>query len=136
MRTKIFIVAISAVALWFTGCATLINQDTQPVLVNTNDSKSATVTVAYKDGSQTGETPLVVQARRSGDPLVITVKEDDCTAASSVEKNATVSGAFFVNAIWCFSCVFSTTTDAATGRMWRYDEQIVIPVTRKCDSNS
>jgi hypothetical protein len=105
----------------------------QSVLMNTSDSKSAIVTVAYKGGVQTGETPLVVQARRSNDPLTITIKEDNCTEVSSIEKNATVSGAFFVNAIWRFGCVFSATTDAATGRMWKYDEQIVVPVARKSD---
>ncbi|MDR1461023.1 MAG: hypothetical protein LBI78_05205 [Campylobacteraceae bacterium] len=124
---------LSAVVLSIVGCASLVNKDTQPVIISTNDLKSATVTVTHKDGTQSGKTPFVVSVRRANQPLIVSVEESKCTKATTIEKNATVSGVFFVNAIWCFSCLFSTTTDAATGRMWKYDEQIVVPVERISD---
>jgi hypothetical protein len=129
---------LGVVIFGMVGCATLINQDTQPVVINASNSKSVNVTVTHKNGVQSGTTPFVASVRRANQPLVISVAESKCTEATTIEKNATVSGVFFVNAIWCFSCVFSTTTDAATGRMWKYDEQIVVPVTSKpeCEGNS
>ncbi|MDR0579445.1 MAG: hypothetical protein LBG21_02470 [Campylobacteraceae bacterium] len=118
------------------GCATLVNQDTQSVVINSSNSKSVNATVIYKDGMQSGQTPFVALVRRANQPLVISVEESKCTKATTMKKNATISGAFFVNAIWCFSCVFSTTTDVATGRMWKYDEQIIVSVANKsnCDN--
>jgi hypothetical protein len=128
---------LGVVIFGMVGCATLINQDTQPIVINTRDL-SVNVTVAHKNGIESGATPFVASVRRANQPLVISVAESKCTEAVTIEKNATVSSVFFVNGIWCFSCVFSTTTDAATGRMWEYDEQIVVPVTSKpeCEGNS
>ncbi|MDR0747189.1 MAG: hypothetical protein LBE89_04770 [Helicobacteraceae bacterium] len=138
MNRNVCLVALSVVALGFSGCATLVNDATQPVVVNTSGSNAATVTVTYDGGVITGKTPLLVPAKRSSSPLTISVNEDKCVQATTFTSKAKVSGAFFVNAIWCFGCVLSTTVDMATGRMWKYDDQVFVPVTREpdCKNNS
>jgi hypothetical protein len=58
--------------------------------------ESANVTVIHKNGIQSEKTPFVTLVRRAGQPLVISVKEDKCMQATTIEKNATVSGAFLL----------------------------------------
>jgi hypothetical protein len=133
-RNLLLVVAALLSALVLGGCATLFNDEYQTVMLDAPGQK-VSIEVYSNGGTkpQKGTTPLLVQARRSNVPLIISVKEDKCAQASTYEQDPGVGGTFFVNVLWClaFLCPLSSTTDLATERMWKYEEQANVPVDRK-----
>ena len=104
----------SAVAT--SGCATLFSEGQARVNVTTSNSKKVEVMV----DDQTYTVPAVVELKKDGSTKVIKTADASCAPTTAVNKKLEV--VTLIN-------VFSTTgftTDAATGKMWTYQDNVTI----------
>lgn len=112
--TSIVIVA----AVLTSGCASLLNDDTQAINVSASNGKAISGTV---DGTPF-QGPGVVSVKRTKANKIVNVDTAGCTKQTSLESN--VDPKFFVNIL--SGGAFGSTTDYATEKMWRYSENVVI----------
>lgn len=115
MKRKLALFFLVTITLCFTaGCASMISGSTQPVTF-TSSPDGASVTVK---GQVVGKTPAVIVLPRESHQAVEFVKEGykNETITLDTKFNPWV----LANLIWCMSCVFSTTTDYATGAAYEY----------------
>lgn len=113
------ILALSGAAvIGLSGCATILNDDTQQVNISSSNAKEIKGTV---DGRPfTG--PGVVTLTRKKENKIVNVETPGCQKSTVVESN--VDPKFFINIL--SGGAFGSTTDYATEEMWRYSDNIVI----------
>lgn len=133
MKCKILLLAPMVGALMFTGCATLFGGGgKQTVSVNIDGEKRVKGTLMYEGDAKyvqhfTAPATLNVE-RRSAD---IILKSDNDEFHDTVVPNS-VNGWFLVNILgFPGGTVISSTTDAATGSMWKYDETVNLSAKQK-----
>lgn len=125
MNKKILIVLPLVGAFMFSGCATLFGGGGKQT-VSVNSDKPMKATIAYADGStpQYITTPATVSVERKNQDLKISSEANEFET-KTVEKS--VNGWFWVNILGAPAGTFlSSTTDAASGAMWKYDETVNI----------
>lgn len=111
-------VLIAAAGMFGSGCATILNQKTQPVnLVVSN----GTAVEGRIDG-MTFKGPGIINITRENKDKVIEVSTPGCTQQTSLAKE--VDPKFFINIL--SGGVFGSTTDYATEKMWRYASTVTI----------
>jgi hypothetical protein len=110
------IACISAVAL--SGCASILNEKTQPVNVSGSNGKPIEGSI---DGvAFTG--PGVVNVPRENKDKILVTDTAGCVKETAMPKS--VDTKFFINII--SGGVFGSTTDYSTEKMWRYSESVVV----------
>jgi PEGA domain len=115
MKKKLVLFALGVFALWFTsGCATMMSGSTQPVTFKSSPD-GVTVTV---NGEGLGKTPTILDLKRKSGSVVEFYKEG--YAKQTIKLDTRMNGWVLANAIFCFSCVLSTTTDYSTGAAYEY----------------
>lgn len=129
--------SVVAVSILFTGCATLFGGGSNQA-INIQSSKSQTVDVykvkTKKDAnsgevSVTGEDlihsniqiPSSVNVNRDSKDILIKTKDGECKE-KKVEKK--LNPWFWGDVI--ATSLLSTTVDAVTGAMWKYDENVTL----------
>ncbi len=111
--------AILAVAvIMFAGCATILNEDLQKI----NVSSSAEKIKGNIDGIPF-EGPGVVAVKRAKGDKIINIDTNGCQKQTVL--NSTVDPKFFINIL--SGGTFGSTTDYASEKMWKYQDQVVIP---------
>jgi uncharacterized protein YceK len=115
MKKKLLVAIPLASAILFSGCATILSGKTQKINVTSYPSHQK-VTI----GSQTVVTPAIVAVDRDNKDLIVKAKNCD---AQRLEQ-AQINPVFFVNIL--SAGAFGSTTDYATGAMWKYDDNIHI----------
>ena len=118
MKKVVMMASIIAVASLTTGCATIFKGKTQKVNIATSNNEQISVNV---DG-KTVTAPSVVELTRKDSDLTVTTSAKGCTPNTSVESS--VEPVFFVNIL--SGGPLGSTTDYATGSMWKYDSNIVV----------
>jgi hypothetical protein len=113
MKRKLLIAVPLISTIMFSGCATILSGKHQQVNVTSTPSKQEVIV-----GSQTVTTPAIVTVRRSDEGL--TVKSPNCDDQKLLASK--INPVFFVNIL--SGGAFGSTTDYATGSMWKYDENI------------
>lgn len=106
---KNIILAGAAVALLFSGCATIIDGKTQKI--NLQSKKPTKVTI---DG-KTYNSPGIITVNRKGEDAVVKVK--DCKQDKLLKKE--INPTFYVNIL--SGGPIGSTTDYSTDSMWQYD---------------
>jgi flagellin-like hook-associated protein FlgL len=133
-------IAVTLAILAMTGCATVVNDKNQTIQITASNGqplsgelqevKSTTVKkdgkrvkgpLEYTTVSKLDGTPVVVA--RSNAKKVVTVDTEGCQKETPVKSS--VSMAFFGNII--IGGLLGSTTDSATGKMWEYQETVVVP---------
>ncbi|MDG0856260.1 adenosine deaminase [Roseateles puraquae] len=115
---KLNALALLAVAVLSTGCASILNDPTQAVNVTSSNGKPITGSV---DGKPfTG--PAVVQFTRAKADKVVTVETAGCAKNTAVASS--VDSKFFINIL--SGGAFGSTTDYSTERMWKYADSVVV----------
>ncbi|NOY84234.1 MAG: hypothetical protein GXO96_05330 [Nitrospirae bacterium] len=119
MKKRLSLFFFGVILLTFTsGCATMMSGSTQPV---TFKSSPNDVTVSI-DGIALGKTPnILVIKRKKGSVLEFT---KDGYTKQTLKMDTKMNGWLLANAIFCLSCVFSTTTDYSSGAAYEYAPNI------------
>lgn len=109
--------ALGTVVL-MSGCASILNEQTQQVNVSASNGKPVQGSV---DG-KTFTTPGVVSLQRAKGSKVVTSSTEGCAKETAVVS--TVDPKFFINIL--SGGVFGSTTDYSTEKMWKYADNVVI----------
>jgi hypothetical protein len=117
MKKLLGLSAIATVVL-MTGCASILNDKTQ--MVNITASNGAKIT-ANADG-KAFQTPAIVGLQRSKLDKIITTSDSSCNPQTLAPH--TIDPIFFINIL--SGGAFGSTTDYATEKMWKYDNNLVI----------
>jgi hypothetical protein len=110
-------IASSVIALT-SGCASILNDDTQMVNVATSNGKTIQVSV---DGQQF-QAPGIITLTRENADKVITTDAKGCTPKTLAKKQ--VDNTFWLNILSGGS--FGSSTDYSTENMWGYQERIIV----------
>ena len=112
----------------FSGCATLFGGGGQQQ-ITINSSKPMNVSLGYAsddnkttNNAQRVTTPATVTVIRDNKNLLLT-SNDNKFEPVVIEKK---TNPWFIGDVAALSLV-STTTDAVTGAMWKYDDTITVP---------
>jgi len=100
------------------GCSTILNDDTQRVNITSSNSKPF-------EGRINGDTfigPGVVEVKRKNADKVVYVDTEGCSQETLMAKQ--VDTKFFINIL--SGGALGSTTDYATERMWKYDDNVVV----------
>lgn len=123
MRYVWFSLAI-AISLGFSGCATLFGGGGKQIIsFNSEERIKATVTYSDGTGTQYFTTPATIMIQRRSEDLNITSDNDEF---EPFVLESTLNGWFWVNILGIEYSLFSSTTDALTGAMWKYDEIVTV----------
>jgi uncharacterized protein YceK len=104
--------------LMASGCATIMNEDTQSINVRTSNNSKITTSI---DGKQL-ETPGSMSVKRAKDDLVVFTTAENCAPETRVASS--VDSVFFVNILAGGS--FGSTTDYSSDEMWEYDSDVMV----------
>jgi len=115
---KSMISAALLLTLGLTGCATILNDSTQPINVSTSSGAQISGTV---DGIPFTAPGIVSVTRTDQDKVFVT---DAAGCAKETIAPKTVDTVFFVNIL--SGGAFGSTTDYATDKMWQYSDNVVI----------
>jgi ABC-type Fe3+-hydroxamate transport system substrate-binding protein len=115
---KLAAYALMASVVAMSGCASILNEQTQQINVSASNGKAVQASV---DG-RTITTPSVVAVTRTKASKVVTVNAAGCADKTALES--TVDPKFFINILT--GGVFGSTTDYSTEKMWKYADNVVI----------
>ena len=124
MKKRLLIALPLVSAVMFSGCATILNGEHQKINVTSTPSHQEIII-----GSQTVVTPSIVDIKRSNEDLV--VKSSKCGDQKLLASK--INPVFFVNIL--SGGAFGSTTDYATGSMWKYDENIHLDCKKSSPDN-
>lgn len=111
------------------GCASIVKGRKKSVNISTNTGQSVEVDILSSSGVQTFYTPTVVSLKRKNQDITVVVKETPCIRQSTFIVSSDIEPWFFGNIIT--GGLYGSTTDALTGSMWTYDDNITVPVYTK-----
>jgi hypothetical protein len=117
MKKLFAYVAMSSVVL-MTGCASILNEQTQQINVSASNGKTVQASVDGKSFSAPG----VVAVTRAKAGKVVTTNAAGCAPSTALESN--VDPKFFINIL--SGGALGSTTDFATEKMWKYNDNVVI----------
>lgn len=115
---KVVLGLTAATVMLTSGCATILNEDTQNINVRTSNNTAVKLSV---DGEQI-TTPASVTVKRADKPLLIETANEKCASTTSVDSE--VDGNFYINIL--SGGAFGSTTDYSSGKMWSYDSDVVV----------
>lgn len=121
-----------------TSCGTLISGKTQSVNLISMDSSSKTeAEITNGKIVQNINLPSSTIVPRSRQVLTINVKENDCHKASTTMNQSKFNWVTLLNIFGGTLSTSSTSTDAATGALWSYDDNIYVNTQKKdgCKNN-
>lgn len=116
---KTITVAAIVVAFGLTGCASILNDKTQKINVSASNGGEVKGTV----NGQPFTGPGIVEVPRENKDKLFTTETAGCTKELVSPKS--VDPKFWINILT--GGVLGSSTDYGTEKMWKYDDQVVIP---------
>ncbi len=116
---KLNYISALLVVLASTGCASILNDQTQPVNVSSSTGSDISGTV----NGMPFKAPGVINLTRENKNKLFVTDTEGCTKETVAEK--TVDLKFFLN-ILVPGGIFGSSTDYSTEKMWKYNENVVI----------
>ena len=129
MKKKLLVALPLIGAAMFSGCATLYGGGgQQKISINSDLTQRSRAEVSYADGSspQYLVIPGTVTVNRSHKNIIIKSMKD--TFQPKTVKSH-INGWFLANILGATFSPLSSTTDAATGAMWKYNNNVTVHQT-------
>jgi hypothetical protein len=114
---------VAAAILSLSGCASIMTAEQQSINVTASHNQPIDVTVDDKGTTSPG----TVVVLRDGKDKVVRTSADGCDSATPIKKS--ITPVFFGNIV--IGGLLGSTTDASTGKMWDYQDAVVINCTAK-----
>jgi len=115
--------AVALVAIFTTGCATIITDKEQNISVTSSTGQAIDVTVDGKTASTPGQFTVL----RNGQDKVVASTTPGCAPSTPIQKN--IAPAFWGNVI--IGGFLGSTTDNATGKAYNYQGSVVVQCAPK-----
>ena len=127
MKKSLLLLTITGSVFMFSGCATLFGGGgEQTIAINANSEKRVPISVSYADGEFIEKTyaPATISVERKHSDIIIKPLNDKC-------QKKVVKKKFNKTTYWNIlgfpgGMLLSSTTDASTGAMWKYDKSVNI----------
>jgi hypothetical protein len=116
MRKVMLLSVVVSLALLLGGCATILSGSTQKINLQ---AERGTTCNAVVDG-QKATVPSIIDVKRENKDKIITVQE---CPSEQLLLHKEINPVFFVNIL--SGGVFGSTTDYASGSMWKYQPENV-----------
>lgn len=110
------------------SCATMFHGGTQLVKVIPANGETTDVELTNHEGTKQLTIPTTVALKKGEGDVTIKVKETRCHKPSVRNYQERMDLVFLAN---YFNLSIGSTTDAATGAMWHYDDNMVVPIYRE-----
>ena len=123
---KKFFFALMAFTM-LSGCASIVKGRHKNLNLMTSTGEEALVNVVSASGMRTATVPSVITVKRNNQDIIIAVQETPCTRSTIAPSR--IEPWFLGNFI--SGGLLASSTDALTGAMWTYDDNIVVPVYKK-----
>jgi hypothetical protein len=120
---------LSVVCVFQLGCATIISNEKESILVRGLNNETANVRIIAPNITYSDKLPISYSGKPEGNKNVNVIVNDKCYEASSITVNKDLNSATWLNIL--FSPGFIV--DYSTGAMWDYEEITVIPLQKKTD---
>ncbi len=121
---------ISATAL--SACSTMFNSGSQTIIARSTGGKEGIqVEVTTPSGAYTTKLPATIAAESSWDGVKVRVI-DKCYDSTATEVNKGITLSFWAN---IFNSGVGFFVDLATGKLWKYDTNVSVPVNAKTMDN-
>jgi len=114
---------VALLVLGVTGCATILNDETQKINVTSSTGEKFSFTI---DG-KSYEGPAIVDVQRTKADKFITSDSPNCNKQTLLPTK--VDNKFWINILT--GGVFGSTTDYSTEEMWGYDTNVVVSCTEE-----
>lgn len=117
--------------IFISGCATMFNSGSQTIMARSTDgSEGIKVEVASSSGAYPTKLPATISAEPSHKGITIQVA-DRCYDSTRVDVNKSVTPSFWANLLWGYAFPIGMGVDAITGKMWKYDYNVAVPVNKR-----
>lgn len=117
--SRFYAAGAACLALTFmSGCATILNDDTQKINVVSSNGQPISGTI---DG-RPFKGPGIVEVQRANKDKILVTETDGCVKQTILNKS--VDTKFFINVL--SGGVFGSSTDYSSEEMWQYDESVTI----------
>jgi len=113
-----FTSSLLIVVALLSGCASILNDKTQPINVTSSSGADIKGTV----NGMPFKAPGIVTVMREKKDLLFVTETEGCTKETIAPKE--ISGMFWVNIL--SGGTFGSTTDYSTEKMWKYSDTVVI----------
>lgn len=110
------------------GCATMFHGRTQTVNVIPTNGEDTDIELTNKEGTKELTIPTTVVLQKGKGDVIIKVNENNCHYPSTQNYKQRMDLVFLANYL---NLSIGSTTDSATGAMWYYDDNMVVPVSKK-----
>lgn len=127
-KMKKILVALMVCSI-LSGCASIIKGRSKAINLMTSTGEEAEVDIVSASGMQTLVVPTITTIKRANQDITITVRETPSNKTSTSVIASRIEPWFLGNIIT--GGILGSATDALTGAMWTYDDNIVIPVYNK-----
>ena len=117
MKKSLLLTTSLGMAVMFSGCATILDGKTQKISVNSNPSG-----IGFNLDGKNYSTPAIISVKRENKDKLLKIENKKCQRTILLNKK--VNPTFFVNIL--SGGAFGSTTDYATGAMWKYDDNVNI----------
>ncbi|MDR1499267.1 MAG: hypothetical protein LBS34_03190 [Rickettsiales bacterium] len=112
------------------ACATLFGGgSSKNINIMTSDSSVVNAVITTKSGTQFTTIPKTLSVKKGMRDVVINVEESECVKQSTAIMDKNVDPLFWGNIIT--GGIYGSATDAITGKMWTYDDTIIVPIYKK-----
>ncbi len=115
--------AVAIVAVFATGCATIITPKEQKINVSSSTGEAIEVTLDGKASSTPGQFTVL----RNGQDKTVNTTTPGCAPSTPVMKS--IAPAFWGNII--IGGLLGSTTDNSTGKMYSYADNVVVQCAPK-----
>ena len=133
---KVFLFCLLFIStLSLSACGTLFSSSRKTVNITTNTKESVNAQVLNIEGEQNVRIPSAVIVKRSSEDLVINVKDNKCYEDSTTRSPRKLNKWVALNIFFGLSGFTGTSTDAASGTLWDYEDDIMVNVEKKQNCN-
>ncbi|MBF0349974.1 MAG: hypothetical protein HQM11_03030 [SAR324 cluster bacterium] len=130
--------ALLAGSMMLSSCSTMFNSGSQTIIARSTDgSEGIKVEVSSSTGSYPTKLPATLAAEPSHSGVSIRVV-DQCYDSTIVTVNQSITPSFWANFLWISGFWLGMGVDAVTGKLWKYDNNVAVPVNKKaeCENNT
>lgn len=128
MKKLIIIICWFVMGMTLSNCATIFNSGSQTILAQSDNNKPVEVVINTKSGTYSTKLPTTIVSEPDSFVKVSVEVKDECYEPIEVIAGRGITPSYWVNILVFWPGLF---VDYLTGTMWKYHNNILVPVTDK-----
>jgi len=130
---KRIISLIVVMSFFVSSCASIYNAGSQTILAKSADNKEGVdVEITTSTGAYAAKLPATIVAESSHRGIEIRLT-DVCYEPIGLNINKNITPSFWTNFLLLYGFPVGMLIDAGTGKMWKYDSNVMVHSKNKCN---